>query len=648
MSIRNGRFLVAILLVTVILITGTVASAQFGNSQSRLKELESSALSYVVDRYGLDRDRLTIATAAISNYPTQGIVGFAYKVLDLSTGTVYRILLDALGNTLDEKLLRTNELALRAEIYGKLDPALADVLTTATTNQPIAVAIWLKEINHQPPDRPAPDSRLTTSQMDAILRKVDAERAEAVAQVTGPFVRRLTQMGLIVTPETYSPIIYTDLTPPDIRRVASLGEVDRIYLAPLNEPELEVVAPTIMASTVHSRGYIGTSVKVAQVEVGGRIAASNPYLPGVFQDTTYVCSTASDHSTGVAGIIRSTNNQRLGVAYGAKLWAGGSCIGYSDELNNRSTAAADWLARAINLSWGHDTDRVPDNDDRFYDDMVLNRCRTIVKSAGNQAGSCGAGDGDVTSPGLAYNVITVGNFDDMNSTTWMDDAMNSCSSWGDPLSTYNDREKPELAAPGSNINSTTTTSPWTGDIGSGTSYAAPAVTGGAALLMQRHPLLQCWPEAVKAILMATAVHNIEGSSRLSEYDGAGAIALDRADNVARSVNGKWGGVGYSCISNNPWNITTMSLTPNVRTRVVIAWDQPQDYGGYAIQPWADLDINILNPSGTIVAWSASYDNTYEIVEYTPTASGTYTLQIARNTCDYSGGSWLGWAWYSGE
>src|SRR3954454_6696574 len=160
--------------------------------------------------------------------------------------------------------------------------------------------------------------------------------------------------------------------------------------------------------------------------------------------------------------------------------------------------------------------------------MVMNRARTVVTSSGNQAGPYGAGDGNVTSPRLAYNVTAVGDFDDANTTSWTNDSMASCSSFRDPSSTHSDREKPEAAAPGENITSTTLGFPFTGAVGSGTSFAAPHVTGQAAMLIQRVPSLGWLPETVKAIRMATAMHNIDGASRLSENDGAGGVDAQRS------------------------------------------------------------------------------------------------------------------------
>jgi hypothetical protein len=369
------------------------------------------------------------------------------------------------------------------------------------------------------------------------------------------------------------------------------------------------------------------------------------------QDPISACATASGHSTGVAGIVRSTSVSRRGVAPGANVRAAGSCGGVTSELQARSTAAVDWGARVLNLSWGSNTALVPGASDRFYDELVINRYVTVVKSAGNEAGPCRSGTGNVTSPGLAYNVLTVGNFDDLNTVSWTGDVMNSCSSWRDPISTRGDREKPEVSAPGTNINSTTTAFPWTGAIGSGTSYAAPMYTGLAALMMQRNSALRVWPEGVRTIAMVSSIHNIEGATRLSEFDGAGAMVANRADDIAalRTTSGSrgWNAQSYSCSAATNLDVATMSLTAGVRTRVAIAWNQNPTYASYASQPSADLDLHVINPSGSLVASSSSFDNTYEIVDFTPSVSGAYKLRVRKWRCDLTP-RWLGYAWRAGN
>jgi len=666
---RRGQLAIVVLAVVGVLVGGlapgnlgaqTGGGGQAAEQNQRLylpqlfgvraRALDQRAIEYVASQHGVAAESLAIANQADATYPVSGRVAVEYKVSNVETGAVYGVTFSPDGEPLDSAALEAAEHAAYAARYGRFDPALAELLA-ANPQADVPVIIWLKEGASEPPARPAPspDGSAVMSEADqeAFLQQVDAERADKVGRVVAPVAARLAGLGVSVERQPFDPVLYTRASAGVIAEAAQWNEVDKIYLDHTNEADLDIARQTILANTVNSRGITGSGIRVAQIEVGGRVATANPNLAGVVQDTTSVCAGASGHSTGVAGIIRSTHATVRGIAPGALLRAGGSCGGVSSELQSRSTAAADWGARAINLSWGSNIGLTPGANDRFYDSMVINRFRTIVKSAGNEAGPCGSGTGNVTSPGLAYNVITVGNFNDFNSVGWSGDAMSSCSSWRDPASTRGDREKPEIAAPGTNINSTTTASPWTGGIGSGTSFAAPMVTGAAALLIQRNSSLSNWPEAIRAILMTTAVHNIEGSGRLSELDGAGAIALDRADNVARSVGGSWGAQSYTCSTAATLDVATISLTGGVRTRAVISWDNNPSYSSYASQPSADLDLQIVNSAGSVIASSVSYDNTYEIVDFTPGSSGTYRIRVNKFRCDFSP-SWLGWAWRIGN
>ena len=133
-----------------------------------------------------------------------------------------------------------------------------------------------------------------------------------------------------------------------------------------------------------------------------------------------------------------------------------------------------------------------------------------------------------SSPGKGFNVLTVGNINGGTTPAWTDDAMSTTSSFVDSVS---GGEKPEVAMYGTNIYTTEASSPWIGNQGSGTSYAAPAVAAFAGLVIDRTPVFSDEPAILKATMMASAVvHNIEGASRLSEYDGAGA-ALGTACNA---------------------------------------------------------------------------------------------------------------------
>lgn len=652
------------------------------HSQEAWQPLLNHAMQQLAEQNSLSFDQITVTNSTTASFPTLGINALELKALDNLSGAVLGIAVNEQGDVVDIEALATKEQESINTKYGRLDPPLAEQVTTTTPDAVIPVIIWLKESPSAPPqrlppqapvnvmiqdDEGLPDLRWTEDFSDQlatpedpsaqlsiipqhqndVLAAVDSNRAATVAQITAPIVDRLSNIGVEkVQTDAYAPVVYATLSVTALKDVADWSEVDRIYLDVINEPSLEVVRPTIGADAVNARGFNGAGVKIAQVEAGGgRVAAGNPYL-SVTQDTRYVCDNPSSHATGVAGIIRSSHWPRRGVAKGVSLWAGGSCSSTTSQLQDRSTAASLWGARALNLSWGSERNRRVGAADRFYDNLVMYQARSVVVAAGNA--NYQGGTGNVQSPGLAYNIITVGNFNDNNTITWSNDTMAADSSWRDPISTHSDREKPEVASPGVNINSTTISHPWTGDIGSGTSYSAPAVAGTVALLMQRNTSLQYWPESVKAILMTTAVHNIEGNRRLSEYDGAGGIVADRADDVVRGASGTWGGRGYSCYNAPTYlDVATMYLVANVRTRVAIAWDTDPAYSNYNNRPSADLDLLVIGPSGNVVVGSLSWDNTYEIVDFTPSTSGNYKLRVWKYRCS-SSPWWLGWAWRRGN
>jgi serine protease AprX len=130
----------------------------------------------------------------------------------------------------------------------------------------------------------------------------------------------------------------------------------------------------------------------------------------------------------------------------------------------------------------------------------------VVVSAGNK------GTGSIFPPANDPFVITVGAVDDNGTATLSDDAVASFSAYG---TAENGTVKPDLVAPGTNVISRIVNM----NMGlpaahpanivngqyfrmSGTSVAAPMVSGAAALLLQDEPGLN--PDQVKYRLMATA------------------------------------------------------------------------------------------------------------------------------------------------
>lgn len=607
------------------------------------------ALARAARRAGLDASQLRIVASSQGSYPLLGRTTNEFKLVT-SGGDSLSIALDEHGQEIDAGQLRLREDLAHTKTFGAIDTQLFAELFTADADSPLAVAVWLDEPEFESMPRPEADGPAPVVDDPTHAEAFDAELARAYSAhlvgITMPVVTALTDMGVVAIADEAAPLVYVSLTPAQIRQVAQWEGVSRVYSAKPMMQLLDRARQEILAGNVQAMGINGSGVKIAQVEVGGRVALNLLIGPFV-QDTTYVCSTPNDHATAVAGILKSFLPTAFGIAFGSQMFATGSCGGWVDQIHNRTSAGMGFGARSFNLSFGQDTNRVPGVSDRFYDNLVISRWRTFVVAAGNE----GLYDGDVLSPALAYNVITVGSYDMGPTTWWGDETMSAFSSYRNPVSDHGDREKPDIVAPGSNIKTALNNGGWGANYStfpygaiSGTSFAAPMATGVTAMMMQRNGNLIYWPEAVKSILMTTAIHNIEGATRLSDRDGAGGLNAHLADNVVRRMDGDWGGMAYNCSFPLDYDVRTFYASQGQRVRASITWDNPTSYAQYGTRPSADLDLHIVNAAGAVVSSSASWDSTAEIVDFVAPAAGYYRLRVHKYRCEVAP-RYLGWSFW---
>jgi serine protease AprX len=223
--------------------------------------------------------------------------------------------------------------------------------------------------------------------------------------------------------------------------------------------------------------------------------------------------------------------------------------------------------RVINLSLGRPVSISYANDPLCQAvQKAWNAGIVVVVAAGNDGRNNSAGTNGyatIGAPGNSPFAITVGAMNTMGTPSRADDKITSYSSKGPTL--FDHVVKPDLVAPGNRIISLesyagaylATTYPkndvpqWLYLAGSGnatnwyyqlsgTSMAAPMVSGAAALLVQKNPHLT--PDQVKAILMTTAskfgqtssvaTDPVTGISYTSQYDiftvGAGYLDIPAA------------------------------------------------------------------------------------------------------------------------
>jgi hypothetical protein len=435
-------------------------------------------------------------------------------------------------------------------------------------------------------------------------------------------------------PSRLAPLVYAELTAPALLELARDPQVLAIYDSSHKMvPELNQSTCAIRATNVQALGISAGNLEVAVLEPD---QVDHP-LDCLDVVDWLDDSSIERHPTGVAGIIGSTLAGATGVAPGANILSADidDSLSPVSNLEDGLLWAYSQGADAYNLSFGMDDDGLVEAEDVLVDYFVRHYARLVVKSAGNISNTC-TDTLQVTNPGMGFNMIAVGNYDDMGTCDDADDAISSNSCYGDPESPHGDRQKPEVAAPGTNI----TTLDWSNSsacatrTGSGTSFAAPHVTGTAALLIARDLTYKDWPELARATLMATAFNNVEGNRRLSEKDGAGGIDAAAADETAR--RGRWwaGTLTEPDFDSNGWRtIATFQVKPlTSRLKVAIAWDSNPGDDDF----WSPNDLMISNDfdlhlfrSGVSgpVAVSDSWDNSYETVDLLDPAPGLYTLKV---------------------
>ena len=638
---------IALALITV----STAVPAPEPNDES---EAARVALATVGKQLGVNPEALTIEAVATAYYPNLDLGVQSFKIAD-PKGLLHAIAVGGKLAPLDPAALAAADLEQRTLKFGALDAALARRIERSGEER-IPVNIWVRDTTKRRWDRPkAQGEPLSPEAIDAIYADVAENRAAALRELVAPVVERVRAFDTEARANELAPAIGATLNAEALRKLAQDPAIDTIYADILPQPEMDVVKATTGISSIHLAGFTGRGVRVADIQgMGGTVEPNSLLLRPVLQDTVGLCPGVDLHATGVAGVMIErrlnwwgTPVGEEGTAPNIELRSGGSCSIFTPELQAASTRGVRWGARILNLTWGLDTQSALGGMDRFYDEIVLNQWRTVTKSAGNTTPggpNCFQNpfDGTITSPGGAYNVITVGGFDDKNTPTWNDDSIYECSSTLEPISIHNDREKPDLAAPAVNINVVV---PGPANLAqvTGTSAAAPVVAGTSALLIERNGTLSVWPEILRATLMATADHNIEGATRLSDADGAGGLNASAAASLIDQPQ-RWGGQRYSCSGTNPLNLVTLSVGPRTRQRVVLSWDSDPAFSRYASEPSVDIDLRIRDANGVTIAISTSFDGTNEIVEFDSVNAGIYTLQAVRFRCELP--TWLGWAWHT--
>ena len=269
-----------------------------------------------------------------------------------------------------------------------------------------------------------------------------------------------------------------------VKRKSSLSEVTSYVPWNLESIQADRVTKTGKNIVV---GIIDSGVNANHPEL------QNALLPGGFKDFVEPTNTEpkdeTGHGTHVAGTILG---RTIGIAKDAKLVVARVFNKEGEASDDGLLAAGQWILekkpQVVNNSWGGN------RDDSFYDDIVKKwKAAGIVPifSSGNTGEYNAGGEGSIGSPGSLEDSFSVG-------ALTKDDKLAKFSLRGP--SKHTNKFKPEISAPGVNILSADYKGGYV--LKTGTSMAAPHVTGAVALILEANRNLTV--DKVEEILKSTA------------------------------------------------------------------------------------------------------------------------------------------------
>lgn len=401
----------------------------------------------------------------------------------------------------------------------------------------------------------------------------------------------------------------------------------------------------INAAGAYAQGYTGKGVTVGVTDAG-TINFSHPEFSGktgsnvVFDglESTKVPLTWAElmHPTHVAGIAAADKNGfgMHGVAYDADIASSSTIKHYygGGFFESGSSFYDNYLTnpdiKIINNSWGTNLyllDKKDFNEGieylQSYDSVItiekaVNNNKLLVFSAAN-SGHLTAGlesNLDILTGDKAFNdnIITVtaakANSFKKNENSGFDVQRDAIAIWSD-LAMYN--EDTTLSAPGWNINSAYADFEASGEYyryDSGTSMAAPMVTGVGALVQQAFPYLS--GKQIGDVLLSTANSNITNGSG---YFMTSQYGKDDKNEAYAYVNVYYMGSGVKTddqIKNDVLNY--YDNNPESGSQIVY-FDVNDDkfYGVYGDKDWL---VNALNKkNGAILEVNAYYNVPLDVI-----------------------------------
>ncbi len=441
---------------------------------------------------------------------------------------------------------------------------------------------------------------------------------------------------------------------------------------------------TTGAESMWAAGNKGAGVGVAVIDTGvspmnDLTARRNRVIHGPDLSGENNLIDTYGHGTVMAGIIGGDGYDSMNNASGAFMGIAPHAqiislkVAGANGATDVSTvlAAMHWVAayrdqyniRVVNLSWGtHGTQTYKLDPLNYAVERLWQLGITVVVAAGNS----GPTSSTITKPGDDPFVITVGAYNDQQNSDLGDDSVPGWSSRGP--TTADGLSKPDVVAPGRLITSTrsygsTVEKEFPKALyspsyirGSGSSQAAAAVSGAAALLIRQKPHLS--PDQVKYAFSSTAASlpsvspNIQGAGRINVASAA-ASANEGSANLNTEPSSGLGSLEASRGGRHIQNDCDGDGVANVIQGEITAQCQAWNGGTWTGGTWTgDSWTGGTWTGGTWTGgtwtggtWTAGTWTAGSWTGGTWTA-GTWTAGSWTNN-DWAGGTWTGGTWTGG-
>lgn len=366
------------------------------------------------------------------------------------------------------------------------------------------------------------------------FRRENANLEDGIMHLSTKFKKRLALIKGVAC----------DLDTESIYRLANNPDVDYISFDSEVYALLDIAVPTMEARFPYEQGYTGKGVTVAVIDTGvaphdDLVRPTNRIIGFKdFVNNKYEPYDDNGHGTHVAGIISgngySSRGKYTGIAPESNILAikalnnrgSGNMSDIIESIEYTVDTKDEYNTKILNLSFGSPSNISYEKDPLCKSVREAVNAGLIVVAA---AGNSGPDEETIVSPGISPDVITVGAVDDKKTIDPSDDEVASFSSRGP---THEGLNKPDVVAPGVNINSLSNTELNGYKNLSGTSMATPLISGSIALLLGKDSSLSS--KEVKKKLMDSCI-DLKDSK---DNQGSGLVNLQKLFNDGTTEDNK--------------------------------------------------------------------------------------------------------------